>query len=354
MFLSKPKYSVNIKVDNDKVFLNGSADEAENTKLCGAVEVTSSPESCPSSPVTIHLSLNCNLKIKSKDLFSSSHNQVLFRLNWTFKCHFDFSQASNTSKFPFTAKLPGDLPASVDLDDFKITYQFKAYEELPLIQTKTTLAVKQISIHRLTHDPRPEFALVHANSPVPIVKTKGEMRDQGLYTLNYPKIWYDLDKPMPVELKLNLSPSHRVHSVIYSIKQALNLSSIQRSEIASKTNYNYQLSTQNAYVMPSLKSKHGDTAISSGYNDSLCESGYIKFKLKTEMLPYSPNQKKYANFTSHNLEYTVDHYLLAQVTIIDPSDNTLRREVIRVPLTFLPRPKLDLPAPPSYEEAVSR
>ncbi|KXN69937.1 hypothetical protein CONCODRAFT_7585 [Conidiobolus coronatus NRRL 28638] len=292
MFLSKPKYSVNIKVDNDEVFLNGSASEAQNTKLSGVVEVISSPESCPSSPVTIHFSLNCNLKVKSKDLFSSSHNQVLFRLNWTFKCHFDFSQASNTSKFPFTAKLPGDLPASVDLDDFKITYQFKAYEELPLIQTKTTLAAKQISIHRLTHDPRSQYALVHANNPVSIVKTKGEMNYQGLYTLNYPKIWYDLEKPMPIELKLNLLPSHRVHSVIYSIKQALNLNSIQRSEIASKTNYNYQLSTQNAYAMPNPKSKHGNTTVSSDYKDSICESGYIRFKLKTEMLPYLPNQKK--------------------------------------------------------------
>jgi hypothetical protein len=350
MLCYKPRYGINLNLDKDTIYLNGSVKESETVKLQGALEVSVPSNYRYTSDFSLNLSFECNLGIKSKDLFYPNHAQTLFKLNWTFKCNFE---SQNNLKFPFEIKLPGNLPASLDLDDLRVSYKFKAYEECPLLQY--TVMTKDISVYRLSRIPRPEYIFTHANTPMDLTKVKGQIGNSCRYTLNYPITWYDMDKEMPIKLRLTLNPDQRVHSVIYSIRQTAKLEMDQTDDLGLKSEYQYQLNTQDAYLMPPNLPE-----ISSRLNGALCSSpesnNLISFDLSSNIEPYSKAQKKFANFSSNNNEVKIFHYLLAQIAITE-GDNLeeLVSEIIRVPITFLPRPKFDLSLnPPAYEEAVSR
>ncbi|KXN69940.1 hypothetical protein CONCODRAFT_7590 [Conidiobolus coronatus NRRL 28638] len=346
MFLHKPKYSVKINLERDEVFFNGSAEESEPQKLQGVVEVSVPLDSKSTSLFPLHMSLTCNLKIKSKDLFSTNYSHILFKLNWSFKCSF---KTHKTLKFPFVAKLPGDLPVSLDLDDLKINYQFRAYEECPLMQF--TIITKDISVFRLSRIPRPEYIFTHANTPEALTKVKGRLAEDCAYSLSYPTTWYDMNKAMPIKLRLTLNQNQRVHSVIYSIRQAVSLGTLKQNDMDLKSEYQYQLSTQDAYIMATRTSTELLEHFNYPQNNSNQNDNLLSFKLVSSLQPYISSQKKFANLSSNNFEININHYLLAQITIID-SDVELISKVIRLPLTFLKRPKLDsnLGPPPKYEE----
>ncbi|KXN69939.1 hypothetical protein CONCODRAFT_71098 [Conidiobolus coronatus NRRL 28638] len=350
MLCYKPRYTINLNLDKDTIFFNGSAKESESVKLQGTLEVSAPSNYRYSSTFPINLSFECNLGIKSKDLFYPNHTQTLFKLNWTFNCNFE---TQNNLKFPFEIKLPGNLPASLNLDDLKVSYKFRAYEECPLLQY--TVMTKDISVFRLSRIPRPEYVFTHANTPADLTKAKGKIGDSCRYTLNYPMMWYDMDKEMPIKLRLTLNSDQRVHSVIYSIRQTAKLEMDQVDDLGLKSKYQYQLNTQDAYLIPSNLNEIS-SQLEGALRNSADSNSLISFELKSNISPYSKAQKKFANFSSNNDEVKIFHYLLVQVAITEGANSEeLVSEVIRVPITILPRPKFDLSlSPPAYEEVVSR
>jgi hypothetical protein len=346
MLLYKPKYSVKINLERDEVFFNGSAEESEPQKLQGVVEVSAPSELKSTSLFPLHMSLTCNLKIKSKELFSANYNHILFKLNWTFKCSF---KTHKTLNFPFVAKLPGDLPVSLDLDDLKVSYQFRAYEECTLMQY--TVLTKDISVFRLSRIQSSEHIFTHANMFEALTKVKGQLAEYFTYSLSYPMTWYDMDKEIPIKLRLTLNQDQRVHSVIYSIRQTASLGTLKQNDMDLKSDYQYQLSTQDAYIASCRTSIELSEHLKNSQNSQNRKNNLLSFKLVSNLQPYASSQKKFANFSSNNFEISINHYLLAQITIID-SDGELISEVIRLPLKLLKRPKLvtNFGPPPKYDE----
>jgi hypothetical protein len=348
MLLYKPKYSVNISLERDEIFFNGSAEESETQKLSGALEVFLLPGCKPSTQSIIHLRLTCSLNIKTKDLFTPDHKQYLFNLGWSFKVRFD---TQKSLKFSFLAKLPGDLPASLDLDDLKISYQFRAYEECYLLQH--TIKTKDIYIFRLTRAPRADYIVTHTITPEVVIKANGELAGDCKYSLIYPEAWYDMNKLIPIKLRLTLNQDQRVYSVIYSIRQVANLGTLKQNNMGIKSVYQYQLSTQDAYSIPSKTHPESPSQINLSKNISKQSDGLLYFKLESNLQPYIESQRKFANFSSNNYEIEIEHYLLAQITLMN-CDGDLVTELIKWPITFLKRPEFNenfIGPPPKYEEA---
>ncbi|KXN69938.1 hypothetical protein CONCODRAFT_71097 [Conidiobolus coronatus NRRL 28638] len=348
MLLYKPKYKVKINLERDEIFFNGSAEESESQELNGVLEVSLLSGYKPPPQSIIHLSLTCNLSIKTKELFAYDHKQYLFNLSWSFKVCFD---SQKTSKFLFLAKLPRDLPASLDLDNLKISYQFRAYEECFLLQH--TIMTRDIQVFRLTRVPRPDYTFTHATAPEVLVKANGQLAGYCKYSLSYPMTWYDMNKAIPIELRLALNQDQRVYSVIYSIRQAVSLGTLKQNDMNLKSEYQYQLSTQDAYKIPSKTFPESFSQINISKNSSKQSDSLLCFKLVSNLQPYIENQRKFVNLSSNNNEIKIEHYLLAQITVLN-SDGELVSEVVKLPLTFLKRPKFNenfIGPPPKYEEA---
>jgi hypothetical protein len=356
MFNIKSDSKAHIITECDNIYYNGSHIEAENVKIIGKLFYNSQIK----DNTTVYLSFTTSLSLRSRGVFSSSDEHVLYKRDWKFIFKAKSNSYNNTH--PFEIVLPGNLPSSVNLDVFEIKHELKAYEKV--IFGQALLSTKIIKIYRLPQLNSYDYIANNSNNKTQFHTVNGYIENKASYSVDYPSICYEFGNSNDIEIRINPAMHYFIKSITYSIKQTVELDNLVDRGLECQSRYNYQLNSSELYnnssSSPLALEKSPQLNQTKNFRDKNQRNGKKskELVLRTKFHSCNSNQNKYAQFSACNEEFSINHFILLQLVLVDLINDKLEFELIKLPIYFLPKDLLDekpaikLDKLPSYQEVI--
>ncbi|KXN66416.1 hypothetical protein CONCODRAFT_11743 [Conidiobolus coronatus NRRL 28638] len=308
MFNFKPNHHAYIYSEIDSIYYNGNFIQAEGVKLKGKIILNDLRGNTET-----YLTFRSILIRHSNGILTNDCKYVMYNRDYKFNFRKKSSCSRNSTIHDYEILLPGNLPTSLNLDSFSIIHEVKVYEKRNF--GKKLLGSKTINLYRLPRLQSHNYLTFHASNTEKLTTVNGFIENKASYSVEYPMTCYNFDSSKEVIITINSNNECFIKSITYSIKQVLELGDLKISTLKLQPIYNYQLNSFEIYNKPSTPQLYS----SKNHNLIKILDGTYSERLviRSNFIPCNEKQAKYSEFTTNNEEFSIYHFILIQLVLIN-------------------------------------